>query len=63
LARINEGLVVPAEVTVGLLQTSLLSPPSAVRTILIDGFPRDMMNLEAFLLAGWDCQVCFVIAN
>lgn len=65
LDRINNGLVVPAEVTIELLQTSLFSAlassapgrPAAAKIVLLDGFPRDMANLEAFQEAGWSFGV------
>lgn len=43
---IKEGKIVPAEVTVGLLRKAMDS--SATDKFLVDGFPRDLMNLECW---------------
>mmetsp|Transcript_27450 Transcript_27450/g.37842 ORF Transcript_27450/g.37842 Transcript_27450/m.37842 type:complete len:223 (+) Transcript_27450:14-682(+) len=43
---IREGKIVPAEVTVRLLRTAMSQ--SGGTKFLIDGFPRDMMNLECW---------------
>eukprot|EP01035_Chromulina_nebulosa_P035786 gene35786-48123_t len=43
---IKEGKIVPAEVTVRLLRTAMAKSGST--KFLIDGFPRDMMNLECW---------------
>lgn len=43
---IREGKIVPAEVTVKLLKNAMKK--SGGTKFLIDGFPRDMMNLECW---------------
>lgn len=43
---IKEGLIVPAEVTVGLLKTAM--EKSGQTKFLVDGFPRDMDNLRCW---------------
>lgn len=43
---IKEGKIVPAEVTVGLLRKAMDS--SNTDKFLVDGFPRDLMNLECW---------------
>lgn len=43
---IKEGKIVPAEVTVGLLRKAMDS--SSTDKFLVDGFPRDLMNLECW---------------
>ena len=43
---IKEGKIVPAEVTVRLLRAAM--EKSGSHKFLIDGFPRDMMNLECW---------------
>lgn len=43
---INEGKIVPAEVTVRLLRNAMES--SGSQKFLVDGFPRDLQNLECW---------------
>ena len=43
---IKDGRIVPAEVTVGLLKTAM--EKSGKQKFLVDGFPRDMSNLESW---------------
>jgi UMP-CMP kinase len=43
---INEGKIVPAEVTVRLLRNAMES--SGSNKFLVDGFPRDTMNLQCW---------------
>lgn len=43
---IKEGRIVPAEITVGLLNTAM--EKSGKKKFLVDGFPRDMSNLESW---------------
>jgi len=43
---IKEGKIVPAEVTVRLLRSAM--EKSGSNKFLVDGFPRDMMNLECW---------------
>lgn len=43
---IKEGKIVPAEVTVGLLRKAIQA--SSNDKFLVDGFPRDLQNLEAW---------------
>jgi len=43
---IREGKIVPAEVTVRLLKQAMAN--SGGKKFLVDGFPRDMMNLECW---------------
>ena len=43
---IKEGRIVPAEITVGLLKTAM--EQSGKKKFLVDGFPRDMSNLESW---------------
>jgi UMP-CMP kinase len=43
---IKEGLIVPAEVTVGLLRSAM--EKSGANKFLVDGFPRDMDNLACW---------------
>jgi UMP-CMP kinase len=43
---IKEGKIVPAEVTVGLLRKAM--DLSTTDKFLVDGFPRDLMNLECW---------------
>lgn len=43
---IREGKIVPAEVTVGLLRTAMEKSEST--KFLVDGFPRDLMNLTCW---------------
>lgn len=43
---IKEGRIVPAEVTVGLLRKAM--EQSGKGKFLVDGFPRDLQNLEAW---------------
>ena len=43
---IKEGKIVPAEVTVGLLRKAM--EVSGKEKFLVDGFPRDLQNLEAW---------------
>jgi UMP-CMP kinase len=44
--NIQEGKIVPADVTVGLLRKAMES--SGKQKFLVDGFPRDLSNLEAW---------------
>lgn len=44
---IKNGVIVPGEVTVGLLKNAVLSKPG--KKFLIDGFPRNHENREGFL--------------
>ncbi len=44
--NIKEGKIVPAEVTVGLLRKAMEN--SGKQKFLVDGFPRDISNLEAW---------------
>ena len=50
---IREGKIVPAEVTVRLLRNAMTN--SGGDKFLVDGFPRDMMNLEC-----WQKEMNFV---
>eukprot|EP01036_Dinobryon_divergens_P024843 gene24843-33328_t len=50
---IKEGKIVPAEVTVRLLRTAMAKSGST--KFLIDGFPRDMMNLEC-----WQKEMAYI---
>ena len=43
---IAEGKIVPAEITVRLLRTAMIS--SGKKNFLVDGFPRDMDNLHCW---------------
>jgi UMP-CMP kinase len=43
---IREGLIVPAEVTVGLLKAAM--EKSGGNKFLVDGFPRDLDNLHCW---------------
>lgn len=44
---IKDGLIVPMEVTIGLLRNAMVGEPNATG-FLIDGFPRKMDQAEAF---------------
>lgn len=44
---IKNGVIVPGDVTVGLLKNAVLSKPG--KKFLIDGFPRNDENREGFL--------------
>lgn len=44
--NIKEGKIVPADVTVGLLRKAMEN--SGKQKFLVDGFPRDLSNLEAW---------------
>mmetsp|Transcript_18231 Transcript_18231/g.46844 ORF Transcript_18231/g.46844 Transcript_18231/m.46844 type:complete len:148 (+) Transcript_18231:3-446(+) len=44
---IKEGKIVPAKVTIDLLNAAMVSAPAGT-IVLIDGFPRDLANLELF---------------
>ena len=44
---IKNGVIVPGDVTVGLLKNAVLSRPG--KKFLIDGFPRNDENREGFL--------------
>eukprot|EP00951_Prasinocladus_malaysianus_P036500 scaffold385022_cov42-Prasinocladus_malaysianus.AAC.1 len=51
----QEGKIVPSEVTVGLLQDAMKS--SDKNKFLIDGFPRNAENRDAFeRVMGRDCN-------
>lgn len=53
---IKNGQIVPAEVTVGLLQDAMRT--SGKTKILIDGFPRNDSNREVFQrVVGYDCSL------
>eukprot|EP00798_Chlamydomonas_sp_ICE-L_P003603 gene3603-13686_t len=53
---IKNGQIVPAEITVRLLQKAMQE--SGKKKILIDGFPRNDENREAFqAVIGYDCEV------
>jgi len=52
---IKNGQIVPSEVTVGLLQSAMTA--SGQEKFLIDGFPRNDENREAFeKVMGYDCD-------
>ncbi|KAJ1733964.1 bifunctional uridylate/adenylate kinase [Coemansia biformis] len=44
---IREGLIVPHEITIGLLRNAMMSHPESDR-FLIDGFPRNLVQAKAF---------------
>jgi UMP-CMP kinase len=44
---IKNGVIVPAEITVGLLQKAMAD--SGKSKVLIDGFPRNASNRDTFL--------------
>ena len=51
----QQGQIVPSEVTVGLLRDAMAE--SEVKKFLIDGFPRNLENRQTFLdVAGQDCS-------
>mmetsp|Transcript_11223 Transcript_11223/g.19675 ORF Transcript_11223/g.19675 Transcript_11223/m.19675 type:complete len:205 (+) Transcript_11223:53-667(+) len=53
---IAKGLIVPAEITIGLLQSAVAQ--SGKGCILIDGFPRNTDNRDTFLkMFGYDCSL------
>eukprot|EP00798_Chlamydomonas_sp_ICE-L_P024234 gene24234-9833_t len=53
---IKNGLIVPAEVTIRLLEKAMAD--SGKQKILIDGFPRNYDNREAFQrVIGYDCDL------
>lgn len=57
---IREGKIVPAQITIALLQRAILSTCS--RLVLIDGFPRNAENHEAWREMMTDsCHVCGVL--
>lgn len=51
---IDQGQIVPSYVTVGLLQKAMDN--SGRTQFLIDGFPRNAENHQAFLKTGLDCE-------
>lgn len=51
---INQGQIVPSHVTVGLLEKAMTE--SGRHQFLIDGFPRNQENHQAFLKTGLDCE-------
>eukprot|EP00210_Caulerpa_lentillifera_P003746 g3579.t1 len=51
---INQGQIVPSYVTVGLLEKAMNE--SDKHQFLIDGFPRNSENHQAFLKTGMDCE-------
>ncbi|KAL0216682.1 hypothetical protein P9112_008866 [Eukaryota sp. TZLM1-RC] len=56
---IKEGLIVPHEITVELLKAEILRFPG--QTIIIDGFPRAIDQLEAFEKAVTRFEFCLVL--
>ncbi|KAJ1763259.1 bifunctional uridylate/adenylate kinase [Coemansia sp. RSA 2167] len=44
---IREGLIVPHEITIGLLRNAMMDHPASNR-FLIDGFPRNLVQAKAF---------------
>ncbi|GFH13685.1 uncharacterized protein HaLaN_09619, partial [Haematococcus lacustris] len=53
---IKNGQIVPAQITIGLLQRAMAS--SGKQRILIDGFPRNQDNRDTFLsMVGYDCSL------
>ncbi|ORX72478.1 UMP-CMP kinase [Linderina pennispora] len=44
---IKEGLIVPHEITIGLLRNAMMDHPESDR-FLIDGFPRNLVQAKAF---------------
>ena len=57
---IKEGLIVPAEVTVGLLRAAM--DKSHGNRFLVDGFPRDMDNLNCWKNTMSNCaEINFVL--
>ncbi|KAJ2358441.1 bifunctional uridylate/adenylate kinase [Coemansia erecta] len=44
---IREGLIVPHEITIGLLRNAMMDAPESDR-FLIDGFPRNLVQAKAF---------------
>ncbi|KAJ2692406.1 bifunctional uridylate/adenylate kinase [Coemansia spiralis] len=44
---LREGLIVPHEITIGLLRNAMMSHPESDR-FLIDGFPRNLVQAKAF---------------
>jgi UMP-CMP kinase len=51
---IKEGKIVPAEITTGLLKTAMNE--SGATKFLVDGFPRDIGNLECWEKTMSDCS-------
>eukprot|EP00803_Ostreobium_quekettii_P001942 evm.model.scf_2381.1 EVM.evm.TU.scf_2381.1 scf_2381:5287-7579(-) len=52
---IQQGQIVPSHITVGLLQKAISE--SSRHQFLIDGFPRNEENRQAFVkITGWDCR-------
>lgn len=56
---IKEGKIVPAEVTIGLLQKAIQE--SGKEKFLIDGFPRNEENRALFesIVRLWGCPLVF----
>lgn len=59
---IKEGKIVPAEVTIKLLQKAMLEGGND--KFLIDGFPRNEENRAAFEdLVSWQYTCCLIIKS
>lgn len=52
---IREGKIVPVEVTINLLRKAIFSNQESLN-FLIDGFPRNVDNLEVFILSYFVSQ-------
>ena len=57
---LNSGKIVPSHVTIGLLRKKI-EENKQYETILIDGFPRNMENLQGFLEKQIPYKACIYI--
>lgn len=55
----KDGLLVPPEITIGLLKTALLSHPDAVG-FLINGFPRNLDQGKLFVQQVRECSLLLI---